>query len=79
MTNRVVSVRSNASKFAKENDLETAFDTRKVTFTVVDSEDANAFVLPGNHVFCKSFFRDCVLVANDDGEDDYDIQSMIKP
>jgi len=51
MTNRVVSVRSNASKFAKENDLETAFDTRKVTFTVVDSEDANAFVLPGNHVF----------------------------
>jgi predicted Zn-dependent protease len=22
-----------------------------VTFTVVDSEQANAFVLPGNHVF----------------------------
>ena len=69
MTNRVVFILSNDRKFAEENGLETAFDTRKVTFTVVDSEDANAFVLPGNHVFCKSFFREGVLVANDDGED----------
>ena len=48
-----ISNRSNTRKFAAQNGLEPAFDTRKVTFTVVDSEDANAFVLPGNHVFCK--------------------------
>ena len=42
-----------AGKFAKENNLD-YFDTNNVTFTVVDSDQANAFVLPGNHVFCKS-------------------------
>ena len=42
-----------AGKFAKENHLD-YFDTNNVTFTVIDSDQANAFVLPGNHVFCKS-------------------------
>jgi len=37
-------------RFAKDNNL-TSFDTNHVTFTVVNSEQANAFVLPGNHVF----------------------------
>eukprot|EP00529_Nitzschia_sp_RCC80_P019374 CAMPEP_0113457974 /NCGR_PEP_ID=MMETSP0014_2-20120614/9682_1 /TAXON_ID=2857 /ORGANISM="Nitzschia sp." /LENGTH=431 /DNA_ID=CAMNT_0000349481 /DNA_START=15 /DNA_END=1313 /DNA_ORIENTATION=+ /assembly_acc=CAM_ASM_000159 len=39
-----------ASDFANKNNLQ-YFDTKNVTFTVVDSEQANAFVLPGNHVF----------------------------
>ncbi len=39
-----------ACDFAKENKLD-SFDTTNVTFTVVDSDQANAFVLPGNHVF----------------------------
>eukprot|EP00534_Pseudo-nitzschia_fraudulenta_P001018 CAMPEP_0201116942 /NCGR_PEP_ID=MMETSP0850-20130426/1083_1 /ASSEMBLY_ACC=CAM_ASM_000622 /TAXON_ID=183588 /ORGANISM="Pseudo-nitzschia fraudulenta, Strain WWA7" /LENGTH=295 /DNA_ID=CAMNT_0047381161 /DNA_START=384 /DNA_END=1270 /DNA_ORIENTATION=- len=38
-------------KFANEYGLDDSFDTRNVTFTVVDSNEANAFVLPGNHVF----------------------------
>jgi hypothetical protein len=42
-----------AGKFSKENHLD-YFDTNNVTFTVIDSDQANAFVLPGNHVFCKS-------------------------
>ena len=43
-----------AGEFAKEYELE-YFDTKNVTFTVVESDQANAFVLPGNHVFCKFF------------------------
>lgn len=39
-----------ASIFAKQYNLH-YFDTKNVTFTVVESEQANAFVLPGNHVF----------------------------
>merc|ERR1711935_849735 len=41
-----------AGKFAEQNGLNASFDTRKVAFTVVSSDEANAFVLPGNHVFC---------------------------
>ena len=41
-----------AGEFAKEYELE-YFDTKNVTFTVVETDQANAFVLPGNHVFCK--------------------------
>jgi predicted Zn-dependent protease len=41
-----------AGRFATEHHLEDSFDVaRGVTFTVVDSKEANAFVLPGNHVF----------------------------
>lgn len=40
-----------AGKFAEQNGLDTSFDTRNATFTVIDSEEPNAFVLPGNHVF----------------------------
>ena len=39
-----------ADQFAKEYDLE-EFSTKGTTFTVVRSEMANAFVLPGNHIF----------------------------
>lgn len=42
-----------AGKFAEHNGLDTSFDKRHATFTVIDSEEPNAFVLPGNHVFCK--------------------------
>ncbi len=52
-TDHFDSISFNTRKFAEQNGLEPAFDKRKVTFTVVHSEDANAFVLPGNHVFCK--------------------------
>jgi hypothetical protein len=41
-----------AGEFAKEYDLD-YFDTKNVTFTVIDTDQANAFVLPGNHVFCE--------------------------
>jgi hypothetical protein len=41
-----------AGEFAREYNLD-YFDTKNVTFTVVDTDQANAFVLPGNHVFCK--------------------------
>jgi hypothetical protein len=41
-----------AGEFAKEYNLD-YFDTKNVTFTVVDTDQANAFVLPGNHIFCK--------------------------
>ena len=41
-----------AGEFADEYNLD-YFDKKNITFTVVDSEQANAFVLPGNHVFCK--------------------------
>jgi len=41
-----------AGHFATEHHLEDSFDVKRgVTFTVVDSKEANAFVLPGNHVF----------------------------
>ena len=46
-----ISIRTTIRKFAKQNGLDASFDTKKATFTVVDSEQANAFVLPGNHVF----------------------------
>jgi predicted Zn-dependent protease len=41
-----------AGEFATEYNLG-YFDKKNVTFTVVDTDQANAFVLPGNHVFCK--------------------------
>mmetsp|Transcript_7401 Transcript_7401/g.15875 ORF Transcript_7401/g.15875 Transcript_7401/m.15875 type:complete len:411 (-) Transcript_7401:1506-2738(-) len=41
---------SAARKFADENDL-SSFDRNNVTFTVVNSDQANVFILPGNHVF----------------------------
>jgi predicted Zn-dependent protease len=44
-----------AGEFAREYNLD-YFDTENVTFTVVDTDQANAFVLPGNHVFCKCMF-----------------------
>lgn len=39
-----------AGQFAKQNGLD-SFDAKNVTFTVIQSDQANAFVLPGNHVF----------------------------
>ncbi|KAG7359796.1 peptidase M48 Ste24p family protein [Nitzschia inconspicua] len=42
-----------AGEFAREYNLD-YFDTKNVTFTVVDTDQANAFVLPGNHVFFLS-------------------------
>ena len=52
----------NAAKiFATKKDLIDSFDTNNVTFTVVNSDQVNAFVLPGNHVFCKSK----VVLTND--------------
>lgn len=49
----LASIQPNNRKFAEQNGLDTSFDTRNATFTVIDSEEPNAFVLPGNHVFCK--------------------------
>jgi hypothetical protein len=51
LTTYRISNRMTIRKFAKQNGLGASFDTKNVTFTVVDSEQANAFVLPGNHVF----------------------------
>ncbi|KAL3908832.1 MAG: hypothetical protein SGILL_008331, partial [Bacillariaceae sp.] len=42
-----------AGDFADEYKLD-YFDKKNVTFTVIDSDQANAFVLPGNHVFFLS-------------------------
>ena len=56
-----VAIWLDARKFAEQNGLDTSFDTRKVTFTVVNSDEANAFVLPGNHVFCKSILEKFIV------------------
>jgi predicted Zn-dependent protease len=50
-----------AGEFAEEYDLD-YFDTKNVTFTVVETDQANAFVLPGNHVFCKLCMRNPYFV-----------------
>lgn len=57
-----------ACDFARENNLD-YFDTKTVTFTVVDSEQANAFVLPGNHVFGEWFRCCCLWACCDTGRD----------
>eukprot|EP00536_Pseudo-nitzschia_multiseries_P006507 jgi/Psemu1/193281/e_gw1.139.90.1 len=55
-----------ARKFANDNDLR-SFDTKNVTFTVVNSEQANAFVLPGNHVFLLTGMFDYVKTEDEIG------------
>jgi predicted Zn-dependent protease len=39
-----------AEQFAKEHDIQ-SYNTKPYTYTVIRSDMANAFVLPGNHVF----------------------------